>query len=271
MPYVRGRERSLPAEEILRQVEIAASFKRISKAAGHVEPPYPEVPRVAIFGATALGKQLAAEYLGEGCWVTVLDEHLEAANELVGSSIGAHKRLDVIHCNLGDLDLLREIELAEHDIAIAALSNDHDNIAIAMRAADIGIQRTGLVLDDSALARVVRRIGLTYAVSQRRVTIDSILMQVHRRVPGHYQLMPSVPEIVAMSASIFKGHSRLGQTIEKIERKGSFRIAFVERENAEGSRIMFRPKSDMTVKVGDRLILFVSANDVSSVEKILER
>ena len=171
----------------------------------------------------------------------------------------------------GDLDLLREIELVEHDIAIAALSNDHENIAIAMRAADIGVERTGLVLDDSALARVVRRIGLTYAVSERRVTIDSILMQVHRRVPGHYQLMPSVPEIVAMSASIVKGHSRLGQTIEKIEKKGTFRIAFVERENDEGSRMMFRSKPDMTVKIGDRLILFVSSDDVPTVEKILER
>ena len=247
------------------------TFKRISKAAGHIEPPYPETPRVAIFGATALGKQLATEYLGEGCWVTVLDEHLEAANELVGSSIGAHKRLDVIHCNLSDLDMLREIELVEHDIAIAALPNDHENIAIAMRAADIGVVRTGLVLDDSALARVVRRIGLTYAVSERRVAIDSILMQVHRRVPGHYQLMPSVPEIVAMSASIVEGHSRLGQTIDKIEKKGTFRIAFVERENSEGTRVMFRSKPDMTVKIGDRLILFVSADDVSTVEKILER
>jgi len=96
-------------------------------------------------------------------------------------------------------------------------------------------------------------------------------MQVHRRVPGHYQLMPSVPEIVAMSAMIVKGHSRLGQTIEKIEKKGSFRIAFVERENAEGSRMMFRSKPDMTVKIGDRLILFVKSDDVPTVEKILER
>jgi Trk K+ transport system NAD-binding subunit len=83
--------------------------------------------------------------------------------------------------------------------------------------------------------------------------------------------MPSVPEIVAMSAMIVKGHSRLGQTIAKIEKKGSFRIAFVERENAEGSRMMFRSKPDMIAKVGDRLILFVSASDVPSVEKILER
>ena len=247
------------------------TFKRISKAAGHTEPPYPDSPRVAIFGATALGRQLASEYLSEGSWVTVLDERLEAANELVGSSIGSHKRLDVIHCNLGDVDLLREIEIVDHDIAIAALDNDHENIAIAMRAADLGVVRTGLVLDDSALARVVRRIGLTYAVSERRVAIDSILMQVHRRVPGHYQLMPSVPEIVAMSATIFDGHTRIGQTISRIEKKGAFRIAFVERENSEGSRMMFRPKPDMTVKIGDRLILFASSDDIQKVEKILER
>ena len=69
---------------------------------------------------------------------------------------------------------------------------------------------------------------------------------------------------------IVKGHSRLGQTISKIEKKGSFRIAFVERENAEGSRIMFRSKPDMTVKEGDRLILFVTSSDIASVEKILE-
>ena len=247
------------------------TFKRISKAAGHIEPPYPETPRVAIFGATALGRQLATEYLSEGSWVTVLDERLEAANELVGSSIGAHKRLDVIHCNLGDIDLLREIELVDHDIAIAALNNDHENIAIAMRAADLGVVRTGLVLDDSALARVVRRIGLTYAVSERRVAIDAILMQVHRRVPGHYQLMPSVPEIVAMGATISGNHTRIGQTISRIEKKGAFRIAFVERENSEGSRMMFRPKPDMTIKVGDRLIFFASSEDVPKVEKILER
>ncbi len=248
------------------------TFKRISKAAGHTEPPYPEKPRVAIFGATPLGRQLASAYLKEGCLVTVLDERLEAANELVGSSIGAQKRLDVIHCNLGDLDLLKEIELIDHDIAIAALEDDHDNIAIAMRAADIGVERTGLILDDSNLARVVRRIGLTYAVSERRVAIDSIIMQVHGRVPGHYQLMPSVPEIVAMSATLTSGHSIIGSTIQKVEDKaGVFRIAFVERENAEGSRLMLRPKSDMTLKVGDRLILFVSADDVSKIENVMER
>ncbi|MEE3083738.1 MAG: NAD-binding protein [Candidatus Thermoplasmatota archaeon] len=248
------------------------TFKRISKAAGHIEPPYPETPRIAIFGATSLGRQLAESYLAEGCWVTVLDERLEAANELVGSSIGSQKRLDVIHCNLGDLDLLKEVELVDHDIAIAALNDDHDNIAIAMRATDIGVERTGLILDDSNLARVVRRIGLTYAVSERRVAIDSILMHVHGRVPGHYQLMPSVPEIVAMSALITEGHSIIGKTVEKVEKKaGAFRIAFVERENSDGSRLMLRPKNDMTLKSGDRLILFVATDDVPTIERILER
>ncbi len=248
------------------------TFKRISKATGHDEPPFPERPRVAIFGATSLGRNLASAYLSEGCWVTVLDERLESANELVGSGVGANKRLDVIHCNLSDRELLKEIELADHDIAIAALEDDHANIAVAMRAADIGVVRTGLILEDSNLARVVRRIGLTYAVSRRRVAIDSILMQVHSRIPGHYQLMPSVPEIVAMSASIGEDHSRIGETISRIEKRAtSFRIAFVERSNNDDARLMLRPKPDMTVKAGDRLILFVASDDVGTVEKLLER
>ena len=246
-------------------------FMTITTGAGLQGPDWPEDPNIAIFGATQFGTTLASHYLEEGAEVVVIEPDLDAANELVGSRIGNSKRLDVIHGDPQDGDLLRELSIASHDAAIAALADDNLNIAIAMRAVDIGVVRTGLVLDDSALARVVRRIGLTYAVSERRVAIDSILMQVHRRVPGHYQLMPSVPEIVAMSALIVKGHSRLGQTIEKIEKKRSFRIAFVERENADGSRVMFRSKPEMTVKIGDRLILFVKSDDVPTVEKILER
>ena len=275
----RGEHAIVPDEDTLLEVGDRLvfatigkhTFKRIAKAAGHEEPPYPDQPRVAIFGATALGRRLAATYLDQNCYVTVLDERLDAANELVGSPMAASKRLDVIHCNLSDIDLLKEVEVHNHDIAIAALEDDHANIAVAMRAADIGVMRTGLVLDDSNLARVVRRIGLTYAVSERRVAVDNILMHVHRRVPGHYQLMPSVPEIVAMSANVSAGHSAIGKTVAELEgrAKGS-RIAFVERADSSGSRLMFRANPDMMIKAADRLVLFVAAQDVPKVEGLLE-
>ena len=84
--------------------------------------------------------------------------------------------------------------------------------------------------------------------------------------------MPSVPEIVAMSALISDDHSVIGETVGKIERKAdAFRIAFVERENNDGSRLLLRPNDDMAIKSGDRLILFVASDDVPTIERILER
>ena len=66
---------------------------------------------------------------------------------------------------------MREIELAEHDIAIATLDDDNDNIAIAMRAADIGVERTGLILDDSDIAFLINRELVYTAITRAKKTI----------------------------------------------------------------------------------------------------
>ena len=60
-------------------------------------------------GATQFGTTLASHYLGEGAEVVVIEPDLDAANEVVGSRIGNSKRLDVIHGDPQDGDLLREL------------------------------------------------------------------------------------------------------------------------------------------------------------------
>ena len=71
-------------------------------------------------------------------------------------------------------DLLRELAVEDHDIAISTLSDDNLNISIAMRTFDKGVSRTGLILKDRALVEAIQRIGLR-PVSKRRVAIKSIL------------------------------------------------------------------------------------------------
>ena len=51
-------------------------------------------PRVIIFGATTVGKDLAEHYLAQDSNVTVVEPDLIAANDLVGSEAGNHRRLD---------------------------------------------------------------------------------------------------------------------------------------------------------------------------------
>ena len=91
----------------------------------------------------------------------MIEPDLDLANELVGSQIGINKRLDVIHGDPQDEDLLRELGIDQQDISIAALDDDNLNIAISMRAKDKGVSRTGLLINDRALVEAVQRIGLT--------------------------------------------------------------------------------------------------------------
>jgi trk system potassium uptake protein TrkA len=266
-----GDETVLPGDRLVFATIGEHTFRRIAKAAGHNEPEYPENPRVAIFGATSMGIRLAGKYLAEGCSVTMIDESLEAANEVAGSELGSEKRFDVIHGDFQDHDLLNEIELSSHHIAIAAVDDDHANIAIAMLATDFGVERTGLILRDTNLARVVRRIGLTYAVSKRKVAIDSILMHVHGNVPGNYQLLTNAPNIVAMSARLKEGNRFVNKTVAEVEKSyGSCRIVFIDREGREGQSSLLRATPDKELMVNDRVFLFVKQDETSKVERSLE-
>jgi len=244
------------------------TFTRISKAAGHNPPIYPEKPRVLIFGATRLGRQIARSYLEEGCRVTVISESLEEANELAGSEYGNTELLDSIHGDPLDADLLQEIDIDDHDISIAALRDDQANIAVSLQAAELGIERTGMVLDDSQMAKVARRIGQSYAVSRRRIAINYILRQVHSKVEGNYHLLDSVPELVGMSAKIVPRNKMIGKQVKKLE--GSIcRVAFIERSSDTDSESIIRATPDLLLKEGDRLMLFVKVKQVSEVEKRL--
>ena len=244
------------------------TFRRILQATGHNPPPYPESPRVLIFGATRLGRQIARSYLEEGCRVTVISESLEEANALAGSDFGDTDLLDSIHGDPLDSDLLHELDVENHDISIAALRDDQTNIAVSLQAAELGVERTGMVLDDSQMAQVAKRIGDSYAVSRRRIAINYILRQVHNRVEGNYHLLASIPELVGMSASIGSGNKMIGRQIKKLE--GSIcRVAFVQRSADSGSESMIRATPDMFLKEGDRLMLFSKVKDIENVENLL--
>ena len=114
-------------------------FSQITRSVGKSDPDLKEKAQIAVFGASQFGVRLSDYYLRRGHSVVVIEPELDLANELVGSSVGNSKRLDVIHGDPQDEDLLRELDIHSHDIAVAALEDDNLTIAIAMRAMDKGV------------------------------------------------------------------------------------------------------------------------------------
>ena len=245
-------------------------FPTITTGVGLQDPDWPSVPLVAIFGATQFGAKLAAHYLATGAEVVVVEPDLDAANELVGSPTGNSKRLDVIHGDPQDEELLRELGIDRHDIAVAALDDDNLNIAISMRAKDKGVPRTGLLLKDRALVEAVHRIGLTRPVSRRLVTVTSILKSIHMNIPGTYQVIPPFPGIISISAEVNHHHKFVGKSVKDSEGVLRSRIVMVERHDDKGSTVMLKPNTVESIEVGDRIYLFLARDDLKKVEKALE-
>jgi len=245
-------------------------FPQITRAVGKKDDDFPENAQVAIFGASQFGSRLASHYLSKGSNVIVIEPDLDAANELVGSSVGNSKRLDVIHGDPQDEELLRELGIDQHDIAVAALDDDNLNIAISMRAKDKGVPRTGLLLKDRALVEAVHRIGLTRPVSRRLVTVTSILKSIHMNVPGTYQVIPPIPAIISISAEVNSEHPFAGKSVKDVERKLRARVVMVERFDESGSVTVLNPNTVDSIEASDRIYLFLAKDDLKKVERALE-
>ena len=236
-------------------------FGDVSRMVGDVDSEMPEKPRVAVFGATSFGS-------GKGSNVVIIEPDLDAANAIVGSRIGVNKRLDVIHGDPQDEDLLRELAVEDHDIAISTLSDDNLNISIAMRTFDKGVSRTGLILKDRALVEAIQRIGLR-PISKRRVAVKSILKAIHMHVPGLYEPIPRIPSLVSMSAEVNPGSSLMGKELDEVEDIIGANLVMLERMGADGSFNNIVAEEVGPLEEGDRIYLILEIDDVGKAEESL--
>ena len=264
-----GNEVIQPGDTLVFVSNSTDQFAQVTRGVGKSDPDLKERAQIAVFGASQFGMRLASYYLSRGHNVVVIEPDLDAANELVGSTVGNSKRLDVIHGDPQDEELLKELGIDTHDIAVAALGDDNLNIAISMRAKDKGVQRTGLVLKDRALVEAVQRIGSINPVSRRQVTVTSILKSIHMNVPGTFQVIPTVPEVISISAEVRPEHSFAGKEIPKIESKLGVRVAMVDRVDEHGVTQIIDPISIQTIEAGDRIYLLLLKKDLKKLEKNL--
>ena len=242
------------------------SFPRIVRLTGNEEEEFPSNPRVLIFGANLLGTRLVSTYLNSGCRVTVIEEDLELANKLAGSEIGNHRLLDIINGEHRDIELLKDIDVESHNLALAALEDDHAGIAAVLLAQDMGVDRTGLILNDAKLVKVVHRMGITFAVARRKVALDAILTKIHSYLPGAYNMLETIPNVVGMSVPVTEGHKFVGNTLDECKIPKGCKVVFIQR-TVNNKTMTLSGESNKQLLANDRLIVFMPTEKVATFEK----
>ncbi len=257
----------MPNDRIAIATTGLSSFNRILNIFGHEATDFPTEPRVAVIGANRIGQRIADDWLEAGASVTVIERDLQLANMLSGTETGSHPKLEVIHGDHLDRDILTEIGISEHHMAIAALEDDLASIAAALLASDMGVQTTGLLLYDADLVKVTQRMGITFAVDRKRVAVDNMLAQIHTKTAGGYAILSNIPNIIGVSMLVSSESGFAGKRVLEASFPDWMRIAFIQRLNTNGTWESLRPSLDKTLLEGDRLIIFCSPERVVELEK----
>ena len=234
---------------------------------GHPVSSFPDAPKVAVVGATSIGTQMAADWLDHGANVTVIERELHLANELAGSKIGGHPRLEVIHGDHLDKTLLSEIAIDTFDVAVSALDNDHANIAAVLLMADLGVPHTGLMLYDADLVKVTQRMGISFAVDRHRVAVDNMLTHIHQSLSGHFALLSQIPGVVGITLEVTEKAKFAGKTVEEAMFPDWLRLAFIQRRGISGGWKSFKPDNDQLLLEHDRVVLFCLQDRVADAQK----
>jgi len=257
----------MPNDKIAVATNGLSSFNRILNIFGHEATDFPIAPKVAIIGANRIGQMIAENWLMNDAKVTVIERDLQTANELSATDIGSHPNLEVIHGDHLDRDILTEVGIPEHHIAIAALESDHDSIAAALLASDMGVNRTGLLLYDADLVKVTQRMGITFAVDRKRVAVDNILAHIHTKAAGAYAVLSNVPNIVGISMKVDVRHKFSNMRISEAGFSDWMRIAFIQRRTVDGHWENLRPSPDKVLLPEDNLIIFTRLDRVAELER----
>ena len=156
---------------------------------------------------------MAQDWLAHGASVTVLERELHLANQLAGSKVGGHPKMEVIHGDHLDRSILAEISIDQYDVALSALDGDHANIAAVLMMSDLGVPHTGLMLYDADLVKVTQRMGISFAVDRHRVAVNNMLTYIHQSL-RHYALLAEIPKVVGITLEVTGALSSPGKRLQ---------------------------------------------------------
>jgi len=86
-------------------------------------------------------------------------------------------------------------------------------------------------------------------------------------VPGTFQVIPNVPEVISISAEVKSDQGIEGKSVSKVESKLGARVAMVDRVQEDGKTIVLDPSDVESIQLGDRLYILLLKEHLKKLEK----
>lgn len=214
-----------------------------------------------IFGGGNIGVRLARLFEAKGITVKLIDSSGERClkiAELLDKTL-------VLHGDATDRSLLEEEHIPAMDAFVAVTGDEESNILSCLLAKSLGIKETVARVNKPEYLPLVESIGIQHSVSPRHSAVNSILQYIRQgKVLSSVSVGGEAAEV--LEALVPEDSALAGCAVSALGLpRGALLMAVLRGEDA------FIPTGRTVIETGDRIVLLVLRDTITSVEAVLTR
>ena len=171
------------------------------------------------------------------------------------------KRTSVIIGDATDLDFLIEEEIGKSDVVVSTTESDEKNLLICLLAKSLGAKKAIAKVEKGVYVKLFEKVGIDVALNPRKVTFYEVMK--HLRLMQTHTLV-DVSGMTILEISVEK-EDLSGKKIAEISLPKKSIIGGILR----GEECLI-PKGDTTLKMGDKLLIFTTWDEIDRIEKVFK-
>ncbi len=217
----------------------------------------PVVKNVVIFGGGTIGSYVARILDKSNLNIKLIDSNPEVCENLCSIL----KRTRVIIGDATDLDFLIEEEIGKSDVVVSTTESDEKNLLICLLAKSLGAKKAIAKVEKGVYVKLFEKVGIDVALNPRKVTFYEVMK--HLRLMQTHTLV-DVSGMTILEISVEK-EDLSGKKIAEISLPKKSIIGGILR----GEECLI-PKGDTTLKMGDKLLIFTTWDEIDRIEKVFK-
>lgn len=215
--------------------------------------------RVLIIGAGNVGLRIA--HMVEDS-PTLRGKMIEMSRVKAERAADALDRTIVLNGDALDADMLAEAGAGDADAVVAVTDDDRTNVLVCALAQQAGCPITIALAKDAIFSRLAEPLGVSALIDPRATTVSGILRHVRRgKVRAVYSIGRGEGEVI--EAQVMHTSPIAGRRI----RDANFPPGSIVGAIARGDRLIM-PTGDLTIEVGDMMVIFALFETVKKVERL---
>ncbi len=231
--------------------------ERALAAFGHEEQ---EIKRIVIIGGGNVGLFLAQQIERQHAKLNV--KIIEASAERAIAIAEQLERTVVIHGDALDNEILQESGIGTADVTVAVANDDEVNILSSLLAKKGGCPRAITLINNPAYRPLMSSLGVDVFIDPRATTVSTILQHVRRgRIRSLHALSAMTAEVI--EAEALETSPVIGTSLRELDLPSGILVGAIIREDE-----VIIPRGGDAIAAGDRVVLFVQADQIRKVEQL---